>query len=374
LFSALAARLPGARAAVLLKRGRADNELTRFRYDAVLRLDGTSAPAVESLDWRTEGLSPAALERRLDAERPAVVAVDGIPSARLAGARVLGELLQDPAWQERTAEELQREIRERAARDGGVEPEAIWEIAERRGYAAAGTWSAGGGVDGCFAVELRLRSGLPAESAGEAPIDHAAAAATTAITALAQGAWLPFANTPLAGNLSRRLVGELRRYLAAELPEVMVPAAIVLLDALPLTPHGKVDRRALPAPERPAGDPDAYVAPATPLDRLLADVCAELLGVERVGMHDNFFDLGGHSLLATQLVSRLEQEHGIAVTLQMVFDAADLAGLADRIMERQMAEADAGELEDMLRELDGLSGEEIAQRLADLARVPEETA
>ena len=132
-----------------------------------------------------------------------------------------------------------------------------------------------------------------------------------------------------------RLVEELRRSLAAALPEYMLPSAFVLLPALPLTAHGKVDRAALPEPERPAAA--EWIAPATPLEELLAAAAAAILGVERVGMGDGFFALGGHSLLATQLVSRLTQDHGIGVTLQMVFDSQTFADLADRIVERELA-------------------------------------
>ena len=88
-----------------------------------------------------------------------------------------------------------------------------------------------------------------------------------------------------------------------------------------------------------------------------------MIGAGRVGLRDNFFALGGHSLLATQLVSRLTQQHGIQVTLQMVFDAADLGDLADRIVEAELAGADAGLLDEALREMEGLSPEEIQELL-----------
>ncbi|HSU84914.1 MAG TPA: phosphopantetheine-binding protein, partial [Thermoanaerobaculia bacterium] len=164
--------------------------------------------------------------------------------------------------------------------------------------------------------------------------------------------WSAWANDPLRATRARRLPPELRRFLEGELPEPMVPAAFVVLDALPLGASGKVDRAALPAPERPV-EAEEWVPPATPLEEELARAVAELLGVERVGLRDNFFALGGHSLLATQLVSRLTQEHGMPVTLQMVFDAADLGDLADRIVERELAAAGDGVLDEVLRELKG---------------------
>src|SRR5262249_51216260 len=101
-------------------------------------------------------------------------------------------------------------------------------------------------------------------------------------------------------------VAALRGHLKARLPGDMVPAAFALVEALPLTPSGKLDRKALPAPERGRAEADgAYVAPRTPVEEAVARVWAEVLGLERVGAHDNFFDLGGHSLLATQVLSHL---------------------------------------------------------------------
>jgi amino acid adenylation domain-containing protein/non-ribosomal peptide synthase protein (TIGR01720 family) len=136
----------------------------------------------------------------------------------------------------------------------------------------------------------------------------------------------------------------LRRYLAAVLPEPMIPAAFVLLDRLPLTANGKLDRRALPDPDPAAARAKEYLAPATPVEEHLATACAEVLGLERVGMRDNFFDLGGHSLLATQLAARLRDRHGIEMPLQMVFDATDLRDLADRLVSQVLA--DIGDLSD----------------------------
>src|SRR3989442_814475 len=107
-----------------------------------------------------------------------------------------------------------------------------------------------------------------------------------------------------------------------------VPSAIVVLDELPLTPSGKVDRRALPAPFGPPVGTAAAAAPRTPAERKVARVWEEVLGVDRVGAGDNFFDLGGHSLLATQVISRLRSALGVEVPLRAVFEAPTVASLA----------------------------------------------
>ncbi|HEX8276901.1 MAG TPA: amino acid adenylation domain-containing protein [Longimicrobiaceae bacterium] len=124
---------------------------------------------------------------------------------------------------------------------------------------------------------------------------------------------------------------ELRRHLAERLPEYMVPGAIAVLEELPLSPNGKVDRRALPAPEASAGAEDGFVAPRTPAEEILAGIWAEVLRLETVGAHDNFFEIGGHSLLATRVVSRVRETFGAEVPLRAVFEAPTLSGLAERV-------------------------------------------
>ncbi|MFL6192597.1 MAG: amino acid adenylation domain-containing protein, partial [Thermoanaerobaculia bacterium] len=125
-------------------------------------------------------------------------------------------------------------------------------------------------------------------------------------------------------------VPELRQSLRDRLPDYMVPAAFVALDAFPLTSNGKVDRKALPAPEQ-AGSEEEYLAPRTPTEEVLAGIWADLLGLERVGATDNFFDLGGHSLLATQVMSRLREAFGVEMPLHDIFEAPLLADLAARV-------------------------------------------
>ncbi len=123
----------------------------------------------------------------------------------------------------------------------------------------------------------------------------------------------------------------LRTWLAARLPEHMVPSAFVVLDALPLSPNGKVDRRALARLAVPAVPRAAYAAPLGPVEELVAGVWAEILGVERVGRGDGFFALGGHSLLAMRVVSRLRETLGVELPLSSLFDDPTLAGVARRV-------------------------------------------
>ncbi len=136
---------------------------------------------------------------------------------------------------------------------------------------------------------------------------------------------------------------DLRRHLAERLPEHMLPAAFVSLPALPLTPSGKVDRRALPAYD-PAVErgAEAAVPPRTPLERALAAVWTEVLGVERVGVEDNFFALGGHSLLAVRVLSRLLARLGVELPLRALFEAPTVAGLAERLREAAAPAAGSG--------------------------------
>ncbi|MCG1056158.1 non-ribosomal peptide synthetase, partial [Mycetohabitans sp. B5] len=123
------------------------------------------------------------------------------------------------------------------------------------------------------------------------------------------------------------LASTLRAHVAASLPEYMVPSAFVRLDAFPLTPNGKLDRRALPAPDDDALAHQAYEAPQGELETTLAAIWAELLGVERVGRHDSFFALGGHSLLAVRLMNRVKGL-GADVPLATLFATPTLTAFA----------------------------------------------
>lgn len=124
----------------------------------------------------------------------------------------------------------------------------------------------------------------------------------------------------------------LRAYLASKLPNYMLPAYFVRLDSLPLTPNGKIDRRALPEPDMSRATlEESFVAPRSAIENQLADIWAELLDIERVGIHDNFFELGGHSLKATQVVSRIRDTFQIELPLRSLFEKPTVAELGQQI-------------------------------------------
>ncbi len=318
-WNALAERLPRAEEPVVqVKRGPADNELTRFRYDVVLRL-GDARPRPRQggplrLDWAAGGLDLAALDRRLADDRPDAAVVTGVPNRRvatdLAALRLAGED-DAPATVGDLASLAYRQ------RDAGIAPEQLWSLAAELGYAAEIGWSA----TDPSALDVVFRR--PACAGWEVRAPLAAAPATSGT--------LPgnLVNRPLQIRLARRLVPELREFLAERLPDYMVPAAFCVLEALPLTAQGKLDRRALPSPE-PGRDADeaAFEPPVTPTEQILAGLWSQVLGIARVGSGDDFFRLGGHSLLATQLLARLRGLLGVEVALRALFQNPTLAAFA----------------------------------------------
>jgi amino acid adenylation domain-containing protein len=145
-------------------------------------------------------------------------------------------------------------------------------------------------------------------------------------------------------------VSELRDHLRAKLPEYMVPSAFVVLEELPLTVNGKVDRRALPEPA--AESVEGYVAPRTAVEEMIAGIWESLLPVERVGIHDNFFDLGGHSLLATQVASRVREAFQVEVPLRTFFECPTVAALTLAIVRSLVEQEDRAEVVRLVEELE----------------------
>jgi len=158
---------------------------------------------------------------------------------------------------------------------------------------------------------------------------------------------------------------EIRRSLQSQLPDYMIPSALICLEKLPLTPNGKIDRKRLPSPEAPASD---YVEPQTEIQETLAGIWTEVLGVEHIGIKDNFFELGGHSLLATQVVARARESYAIELPVRILFESPTLADLAAYIEDHMgMAEETA------LPQIEAILGQDddIEALLQELEHLPE---
>ncbi|QKQ75847.1 non-ribosomal peptide synthetase [Nostoc sp. TCL240-02] len=156
----------------------------------------------------------------------------------------------------------------------------------------------------------------------------------------------------------------LRNFLKKKLPDYMIPAAFVFLEALPLTLNGKVNRRALPDPDIDQRNLEVdFVLPRTPIEQELATIWIEVMKLKQVGIHDNFFELGGHSLLATQVISRLREVFSLDFLLRYLFENPTIAELAQKVSEQQIEQAENDALAQILKEVDQLSDQEVTQEL-----------
>ncbi|MFK0251245.1 non-ribosomal peptide synthase/polyketide synthase [Amycolatopsis azurea] len=304
-FTALARRLPEVAALVRIKRARLHNELSRYRYDAVLVKEAAGTLSVAQaprLSWDEIG-SLAALEERLtDVE---TLRVSRIPDAR-----------QTPEVEATRALDAGApliDVLDVFRAPAGIEPEDVHELGDRLGFRVYCTWSADGAFEAVFVHKGQpdaLVTGVhPPVSVG---------------TNLAK-----YATSPTAARGGGELVQRLRDRLKTELPDYMVPAAFVTLGSLPLTDNGKLNTRALPEADQAVRLAESRPA-ETAAEETLCALFAEVLGLDGVGVEDNFFDLGGHSLLATRLISRARTELGAELAIRDLFEAPTVAELADR--------------------------------------------
>ncbi len=301
------------------KRGRSSNELTKFRYEVVLHVEGAEAelPEVSWQEWSSSGLTMSGLREQLSVSRPAVVGLRGIPNARTAAdARVLERL---SSGVEETAEELRSSVKGA----GGLDPEAVWSLGEELPYRVELSWLRGE-PDGRYDALLVRHD---ADQGQSMPVPR-----------LRVQPWSKYANSPLQAKMTRQLAPKLREHLSLHLPEYMIPSAFVMLETLPLTPNGKVDRKALPEPHLYSSQSRSrYVPPRTPLEAQLVEIWSEVLGVERIGVEDDFFELGGHSLLITQVLSRLRRVLPLELSVRSLFESSTIGQLAG-VIERRLLE------------------------------------
>ncbi|MEG4851235.1 amino acid adenylation domain-containing protein [Microcoleus sp. B5-D4] len=305
---------------IQLIRGSDRNELTDFRYNAILHIASETARpksspkgergAEKRLDWLDENqnLTVTKVQQILWQNQLDFLSIANVPNARVTAAVKAAELLS-VVDKFTTAGQLQKAVEK--VEDLGVDPEA-WYALEVP-YNVNISWS---NSDGQGRYDVVFARGEIRDFVRETRSDSLRP-------------WRSYANNPLQAKAARKLVPQLQAFLAEKLPEYMVPSAFVVLESLPVTANGKVDRVALPVPQpiklEWAG---GYVAPHTSIEEVLVKIWAEVLGIKRVGIRDNFFELGGHSLLATQLVSRVRDAFGVELPLRRVFEAPTIAELS----------------------------------------------
>src|SRR5262249_17178679 len=283
-FIALMQQLPGIKKVEIeLKGGRHHNELTKYRYGVTLHISDEAPPSVECswMDWYSNSLSLGAVEQILLLDRPEILAIRRVPNARLAREKALLEMLavSDGAESVGTLRNRLNTIPEKC-----IEPDEMTELGRGLSYRASIDWS-GDGSDGHFDV-LFIRDDI--SSSGAMPLP---ASPSRHGMAVAGGSWSKYANDPLKTDSPASLIAELRRYIKHRLPEYMAPAAFVVLDEMPLTPNGKVDRGALINPEVKKSElSESFVAPRTPIEEMLAKIFEDVLRLDRVGRYDNFFE------------------------------------------------------------------------------------
>ncbi|MGA9772097.1 MAG: amino acid adenylation domain-containing protein [Blastocatellia bacterium] len=158
---------------------------------------------------------------------------------------------------------------------------------------------------------------------------------------------------------------EIRQHLKEMLPGYMIPTAFIVLESLPLTPNGKIDRKALAAYKPAQGAESDYVAPRTSIEQEVARIWAEVLGLEKVGIHSNFFEMGGHSLMSMRVVSRLRSSLQVELQPINIFKAPTVATLAILVAQTQAESLEEAELMRMLQDLEGVSDDEAERLLED---------
>jgi len=295
-----------------LKRGTAHNEVIAYRYDAVLCKEAADHHGEHAMPlsykWGAEVPDLAGVITVLKESSHPSIRITDIPNARIAADRSALQALEKAV----------------VASDDiaipGVEPEKLIRDAEQSGLRASATWSAASP----YSFDLLLST-----TEAEAPFFE-----RSGQTARSPHATGQYFNTPTATERRGYYSDVILRHCRSSLPEFMVPSALVILDSFPLTPNGKVDRAALPAPHAVM---TTGRGPRTPQDEIVCALFAEVLGTGRVGIDDSFFDLGGDSLLVTRLINRIRTVFGVELRMSSIYKAPTVVGITELIKNAETA-------------------------------------
>ncbi len=313
-FLALKQHLPQIKyVQIQLKRGNYQNELTKFRYDVIIHV-GREISTVKPqwLDYDKENLNLSEIKQYLVDNKPSVMGIKDIPNARLVKEVNLVKQLYNSQPQE-TIGKLFQTLQ--LSQQVGAEPEIFWDWQNELPYQVHINWPSSGD-NSCYDVMfIRNESGSNSQKIF-----------TQIEEVLEIKSWSDYANNPMKQEYNRHLVSGLREYLKDKLPEYMVPSIFITLDTVPITPNGKIDYKELPLPERERDN--QYIAPRTQSEQIIANIFAQVLDLEKIGINDNFFELGGHSLLAVCLISEIQKQFGKNLPLATLFQSPTVEKLA----------------------------------------------
>ncbi|HZJ24782.1 MAG TPA: thioesterase domain-containing protein, partial [Anaerolineales bacterium] len=291
--------------------GQADNELTKFRYDAILHVGHPAHLQREIVwhDWRKLEPNLRVIESLLESDVP--IGLRHVSNPRLQSERYAQAWLRE-AKPTATVADYRHTLGQ--PHEVGIFLNQLRQLALSHGWRVEVSWL-NMMRDGEFELVFS-RSSQPAQFTKRSLGTERSG----------------YANVPAQKNLAAELIPQWQAYLKEKLPDYMLPAAFVLLDEFPLTPNGKIDRRTLPGPDRSdLVTRSKFASPQTPTEASLASLWCEVLGLEQVGRYDNFFELGGHSLLATQLVARIRHTFKVDLSLRRLFETPTLTAVAEFI-------------------------------------------
>lgn len=299
---------------VQLREGLHINETTKYHYDIWLYVNSEHkyTAADQEIDWNSTWTEERIIQE-MEANRHKILKFKSIYNARTERDHtlqmVLNTLSNDSTL--KVARQQSEEIK------SGLNPHIFWNMGKELGYQTFVRWSRDGS-DGCFDAIF-----IPSERMNLIPEPNGI------IDPELDSAY-DYARDPYKGAAAvpEELLNEWKSGIKELLPASMIPSEIVILQKIPLLPNGKTDRKALPKPEEKAGQKEEKDLPRTPLEKLVAKVWAETLGLDSVGLKDDFFELGGHSLIAVQLMIRMEKETGLRLPLTSLFKFTTLEEFA----------------------------------------------
>ena len=303
---------------IQLKRGRYHNELSKFRYDVLLHInrDHVFGNPDHCLDWQKNSLDFNSVKQLILENKDQIIEIKNIPNPRLIQEIYLLDLIENKNI--KNVKELKQEL---ARLDGtGIEPEDWWELETEADAEIRISWSK---LKDCYHLTFKPKH-LQRKTDSQPQ------------SLILKPSYKDYTNNPLYSKIARQLEPKLRDYLKSRLPEYMIPTTWVTLEKMPLNANGKIDRKALPKPEKKRPElKTKLVLPTQEIEKKIAEIWQDLLQLELVGTQDNFYELGGNSLRLIQLHRKLKEALNIDIPVVKLFQYPTISSLTAYLEENK---------------------------------------